>query len=343
MVCLLALAGPIHGRQTAGPQVKVLPVPALGHSPETRTYVGAVALFTVDFYADSLTRASNFKAEFNYTWNRQVVAETEWELFTRGEGWSSKGLLHGSRYPDLYYGIGPATPAEAELGFESDRFLADARLLRQIGEQWFVGAQMRMASYRRIRTDTERATPGELHAATVGGFRAVLLKDSRDHLLAPKKGRLGHFAVGPMFGLDPYLKAVADVRTYHTRGDIGTAALRWYNEWTLGSAPFFDMAMLGGDEYVRGYYLGRDRDRHLSTLQAEVRSSALWRLGLAAFGGLSVQYGPTAAWRRDHVMPNGGVGIRFLVDKREGTNLRLDYAVGRGGSNAFYVAFGEAF
>jgi hypothetical protein len=41
--------------------------------------------------------------------------------------------------------------------------------------------------------------------------------------------------------------------------------------------------------------------------------------------------------------PNAGVGLRFLVDKNEGTNLRFDYAVGAGNQSGFYISFGESF
>jgi hypothetical protein len=40
---------------------------------------------------------------------------------------------------------------------------------------------------------------------------------------------------------------------------------------------------------------------------------------------------------------NYGGGIRFLMDKEEHTNLRLDYAVGQDGNKGFYVVFGESF
>jgi hypothetical protein len=50
-------------------KVKVLPVPAFGYSPETKSYIGAVCLFNFNFYQDSFTRSSNAKIEFNYSWN----------------------------------------------------------------------------------------------------------------------------------------------------------------------------------------------------------------------------------------------------------------------------------
>jgi len=44
-------------------KVKILPVPSIGYTPETKTYFGAVSLFTLDFYQDGKTRTSNAKLE----------------------------------------------------------------------------------------------------------------------------------------------------------------------------------------------------------------------------------------------------------------------------------------
>ena len=112
-------------------KVKVLPVPAFGYSPETRTYVGAVTLFTLDFYPDTITRISNAKVEFNYTWNKQVIAEIGWNYFFREEKWFTKGLIHFSKYPDLYYGIGTNTPDSNELVFSTNRLVIDLQGLKR--------------------------------------------------------------------------------------------------------------------------------------------------------------------------------------------------------------------
>lgn len=40
---------------------------------------------------------------------------------------------------------------------------------------------------------------------------------------------------------------------------------------------------------------------------------------------------------------NAGTGLRLLVDKNEGTNLRIDYAIGAQNQSGFYISFGESF
>jgi len=68
-----------------------------------------------------------------------------------------------------------------------------------------------------------------------------------------------------------------------------------------------------------------------------------WRLGISTFGGISMVYGQFSNIETESFKPNAGVGLRFLVDKNEGTNLRFDYAIGVRNQSGFYISFGESF
>jgi len=78
-------------------------------------------------------------------------------------------------------------------------------------------------------------------------------------------------------------------------------------------------------------------------LQLEYRMKLFWRLGLAGFGGMSMIYHQIDEIDQDTYKPNIGMGLRFLVDKTENTNLRIDYAIGSQGQYGFYITFGESF
>jgi len=64
---------------------------------------------------------------------------------------------------------------------------------------------------------------------------------------------------------------------------------------------------------------------------------------LAAFGGVLLIYEQPRFINNENVKPNAGIGLRFLVDKNENTNLRLDYAIGKNNQSGFYISFGESF
>ena len=50
-----------------------------------------------------------------------------------------------------------------------------------------------------------------------------------------------------------------------------------------------------------------------------------------------------ATERFGRVDPAGGVGLRIKLNKRSTTNITVDYAWGREGSNGLYLGTGEAF
>lgn len=326
-------------------KISVLPVPSIGYSPETKTYIGAVTLFTIKNLNDSLTRTSNAKTEFNYTWNKQVIFETGWNYFFPLEKWFTRGTVHYSKYPDLYYGIGSTISETREVNFQSNRFIFEADMFRRIKKNQFIGFGVNYASYGNIDYQTDIVFYPELKDESHLGLKALLLTDSRNSILSPSEGSYFEFSNTFNFSSSFYYKISADYRKYFGLGNTNKhiVAGRFYHESILGNPPFYDFSKIGGDKYARGYYLGRFRDKNFSTAQLEYRSPLVWRLGLATFGGLSVIYENAQNVGNKNFKPNGGLGIRFLVDKNEGTNLRIDYAIGAQNQSGFYISFGESF
>lgn len=322
-------------------KVKILPVPTIGYSPETSTYLGAVTLFTFNLFNDTVTRTSNAKFEFNYTWNKQMILETEWNYFFREEKWFTKGRLHYSEYPDFYYGIGAATPESNKQLYQSRRIVFEANLLKKVGGHYFLGPNVRYVNYFNINSPGLLSYP-ELADHSTFGIGITLLKDTRNNLLTPEKGYYFNFSAGYNFSEHDYLKTSIDLRIYKTWGAQLTWANRLLSEFNFGTPPFFDYPSAGGDKYVRGYNYGRYRDKDLTTWQSELRFPLIWKFGMAAFGGVSKLYNADNL-NFKNVLPNYGVGLRFLVDKHDKTNLRMDYAIGKGENSGFYISFGESF
>jgi outer membrane protein assembly factor BamA len=323
-------------------KVKVLPVPAFGYSPETRGYIGAVALFTLDLYKDSLTRTSNAKIEFNYTQNRQSILEAQWNYFFREEKWFTDGKFHLSRYPDQYFGIGAFAPDSNAIFFNSDRLITKIDVLKRVRPHLFAGIGLEYIKFKDVSGD-DIALFEELSDQENFEISGDVIYDSRNNLLNATSGRYANVSLGYNSGTNEYLKTRIDLRAYKTWKDKYTIAARLYNEFTSNTPNFYDNARMGGDLNARGYFFGRFRDRNLSTLQVEGRIDLFWRLDLAVFGGVSSVYAAFDALDQSRLAPNYGFGIRFLTDKTEKVNLRFDYALGLDGSSGFYVSFGEAF
>lgn len=324
-------------------KVHILPVPAFGYSPETKSYFGFVALATINLFQDSMTRVSNAKIEFNYTSNKQLISELGWNYFSKNEKYFYQGLVHYSKYPDRYYGIGAQTPDENELLFESRRFNLDLSILSKEKYGIFVGPRIRHIKYDRI-DPVHQSTFPELRDQQLSSLGVVALLDKRNNLLNASDGY--YLYVNPNYtnngGPSGYWKLIIDARRYFTINDKFTVATRIYQESNGIGVNFYDHAVAGGDKYVRGYFFGRYRNKQLSTLQLECRTPLFWRIGMSVFGGYSAIY--QNSWSETNALKkNLGIGLRFLVDKQENINLRMDYGIGENGQSGFYIAFGESF
>lgn len=323
-------------------RISILPLPAFGYEPETRAYIGAVTLFNIKLDTSKSTRTSNAKTEFNYTQNRQIILDTEWDLFFKNEKWISDGLLHFSDYPDLYYGIGKETQKEDEIGFESKRFILHADVLKKVKPFFYVGGGIKIDGY---QVSTHQTVFKELKSGTRVGINIVARKDSRNHILTPQSGHYISLSNSHNYASSYFSKVLLDLRKYHQlkKFNQSVIAFRFFQSSVLGPAPFFDLSSIGGDELLRGYRFGRFRDNHLTKVQAEVRTRLIWRVGLAAFGGTGIIYRSVLGINQEAIKPNAGLGLRFLIDKKENINLRFDYAIGKDTESGFYISFGESF
>jgi Omp85 superfamily domain len=109
-----------------------------------------------------------------------------------------------------------------------------------------------------------------------------------------------------------------------------------------GSPPFFELCQFGAMSDIRGYQPGRYRDRDMFAAQAEYRAILSKRWGYTAFAGVGEVAHTFGEFNFENLLPGGGAGIRFNLDKKRRVNLRGDLAYGKNGF-AWNFAVGEAF
>jgi hypothetical protein len=333
-------------------RVGVLPVPALGYSPETRGYIGAVALFTLRLYpGDTLTRTSNAKIEVIFTQNRQRIFNSEWTLLLRQERYLSQGQASYLRFPEYYWGIGNHAPNSAKELVDSRRVELRATLLRQLRQYLFAGPRVQLQHLYGLRPAAgglleSGQAPGS-GGGTSSGAGYELVYDGRDNLLNPTKrgyARFAHTFFGSWLGSDfRFTRYELDLRRYWSLSKRVVLAGQLTGSLQSGEPPFRMLSLLGSETDMRGYYRGRFRDRQYAAAQAELRFPVYKRLGAVAFAGGGQVARSLSGFGLRELKPTAGAGLRFLMDKRENVNLRLDYAIGEGGNSGFYIAFGEAF
>ena len=170
--------------------------------------------------------------------------------------------------------------------------------------------------------------------------------DSRKNISYPQSATFGQLswrlydkALGGDFILNT---TTLDLRRYFHLGAKRVLAFRGLANFGAGNVPFQIMPALGGDTLMRGYFRGRFRERKLLAIQGEYRGYIWRRFGGAIFGGLGQVAQETSQLGLDRFHYNYGIGLRFLLIKQEGLNLRADFGFGSDQS-AFYLGFGEAF
>jgi outer membrane protein assembly factor BamA len=153
-----------------------------------------------------------------------------------------------------------------------------------------------------------------------------------------------------------YVKFDLDIRHYLRPFKKHVLAAQFFFENNWGTPSFENLALLGGDEVMRGHYLGRFRDNSYYAAQVEYRLPLVrshWnderekvpfieRWGLVGFAG----FGRVADKITDLGFKNAkkslGLGIRYLAIPKERINIRLD--IGFGTQNpGFYVNIRESF
>lgn len=329
----------------------ILPVPAFGYAPETRGYIGAVCLFTFHIRHDSLTRISSSKAEFNYTWNKQIIISAGWSVWSKNNNYFFKGDNSFQKFPENYWGIGNNTVNDTKELYSANRIELDNIFYKQIAQNFYAGLGFRFQDINRIRYAENSHLKNKAVTGGTGGISSGIVLstffDSRKNRLNPE-GKSKYLSLGFSF-FDKLLgsnftfnQVETDIRFYFNTGKKQLIAIQNHNIFSAGLPPFRMMALLGSDSDMRGYYRGRYRDLNYLSLQAEYRLTVYRRWGIVAFTGLGDVFSTTSDLSLSKIKYSAGGGLRFKIDRKENINLRLDYAIGKS-TSGFYVVFGEAF
>ena len=204
----------------------------------------------------------------------------------------------------------------------------------------------------------------------LSGISVNALYDSRDNAAAPYKGQyaLVTFKMNPTFlGSTKGSSTLwLEYRKYfstskkHPQNVIGVWA--YGNFETSGHLPYLDLPALGWDQFGRSgraYTQGRFRGQNLMYGEVEYRFRIAGIKSNPDFFGAVIFANATTASREEYtdknnfnyhgiklfhyVEPAIGVGLRIMVSKVTRTNLSIDYAIGKYGSQGFFLNFNESF
>lgn len=333
---------------------KIILAPIVSYAPETSLGAGVGAKYLFKFRnSGDETRTSNMPISAMYTVENQFILFSGFEIFSNQEKWMLTGNAIVQSFPRLYYGIGRLTPESNEEEFSFFQVLLEPILLKRAFTRYlFVGGGIR---YNKI-TDVELEEGGILanteepgtRGSTSVGVEAAIVYDSRSNLLNAQNGWYMEFTHGfygeVLGGTQEFQLTRLDLRHYlqpfRAREDVLAFQLRLHV--SHGNTPLNELALFGGQEIMRGYYEGRFIDRHMAAFQTEYRRNLIGRLGgvvFASVGGIGDQLEDFNIGNLKYTV---GVGLRFLLDKRERLNIRFDLGFGKN-TNNYYLNIAEAF
>ena len=348
---LLAQAEDKKPEEKARTGLVILPV--IFSMPETGWAGGVGGLFTVRPAGSAPTaRPSSLSFYAIYTERKQFEIDLKPEVYLRNERYFLSAELIINKFPNKYWGVGNDVPESWEENYTPRTLSADLSFQRKLfpAQRLYVGLVGRFEYIKMLKRDeggtlAAGGVPGSQGGTTAGaGF--IVNWDSRDNVFYPRSGN--YFQVKTIFhggflGSDHTFSLLdVDLRKYLTLPYRSVLALQTVLQTYGGTAPLYRMSRLGGDATMRGYYKGRYRDRSLLALQAEVRFPVWWRFSAVVFGGFGQVADGVGRLRLGGFKYSIGLGLRFLIAPKEGTNLRIDQAFGRG-SSGFYFNAGEAF
>ena len=332
---------------------KLINYPTVAYAPETSWELGVSSLYVYSANRDLSNRLSEIKAFTFYTLENQYGFWLDHALYTDENKWFFYGRARYQSFPLFYYGIGRETPSEHIALIDGEYTLFRERLLRETLPSLYFGLELDYQGLNRVNyidteTDFELPEVGALGSNNLG-IGLGLLYNNIHNAMNPREGLYSEWAfmnyntaAGSDYNMTTY---VIDNRIYHPVKENTVFAAQLYGQFTSGNAPFNMLALMGGESLMRGYYLGRYRDKNLLAGQVEYRIlpfefSKRW--GASVFLAAGQVYGDEYGFNWDQFLPTGGAGIRYLIFPEKDIYTRIDVSFTEEGRGVYFF-IGEAF
>lgn len=325
----------------------IAPIPAIGYMPETSFLAGAAAVL-YHTSPDNAVKPDTFTLLGYYSLEQQYQICLKTALHFYGDTVIFRADGSGSKFPTQYYGIGAATHTSDRENYTSIYFPVSGSIVYKVYPKLYAGIAFDQ-QYQRL-TKTEEG--GILARGSVTGSKAMLSSgtgltasyDSRDSEMNPHCGELieakmlwfGNYAGGD----STFTKGTIDIRKYFSI-ESTTLCFQVSGASVSGDIPFYYYPSLGGGQSLRGFYYGRYMEKNLIFSQVEYRFPVWSFIGMTLFAGAG-EVAQKLSQFGEHPRLAAGLGLRFMLDKDQKINLRLDMSF-NGRESYGYLNILEAF
>jgi hypothetical protein len=340
---------------TESAKPKFVIYPTLAYAPETSWEIGFSTLYVYHAKGNIENRLSEISGFTFITLESQYGLWFDHALYSDQSKWFFLGRIRLQSFPLKYHGIGMDSPEEYLALVDANQILIKERVLREIKKDFFIGLETDFQRMSRVEFQPSEIAPNfELPLGYEGstnlGLGLGLVYDNRHNVLNVRKGfftELAYLNYNDAWSTFGFEGITADARIFRPVGKSNVLAWQAIGQFYSGNVPFNQLSLLGGDSMMRGYYLGRFRDKNQVATQLEFRMLPLplgfsKRIGAAVFAGAGTVFPNFSKAAINKVVWSAGGGLRFLLFPKKDIYTRFDVAFTEEGSG-FYLFIGEAF
>jgi outer membrane protein assembly factor BamA len=336
---------------------QLLVYPTIAYSPETTWEIGFNSLYV--FYAkrDATNRLSEINGFTFFTLENQYGVWFDHAIYSDQDRWFFLGRVRLQSFPLFYHGIGSNTPKEYSARVDANQISIKERVLRKVKKNLFLGLELDYQSLSAV--DFVLSEPNNQNFALPLGNKGSnnlglglgLVQDDRHNVLNVRKGFFSELAFlhsNPAWRSSfNFSSILSDTRIYRPIGKNNVFAAQLLGQFNFGDVPFNQLAQMGGESMMRGYYFGRYRDNNQLAAQVELRFLPIPfkftdRIGAAVFAGTGTVFNKVNNLAVSNLTVSAGAGLRFLLFPKKDIWTRMDYAITREGTG-FYLVIGESF
>ncbi len=331
---------------------KIIPVPLYSYSTEAGHTFGLAKFNLIDLSKlDTMSAASRISEVLTFSTEGRINFSVATDLNWHNGRYMVIGYINYKKQPEYMLGIGNDVSIDDVEKVSTTRFKFVNYFMVQVVKNLYIGLGVDLTNYTNIETDStsfliEDNVSG-LDGGTSTGLGFAAIYDSRDNRYNAYKGAMIALKTMtfPSWMGNPYLYSsyTLDARKYFNPWLKHVIAIQATTELRTGDVPFYELAMMGGEDKMRGYYKGALRDKVLVDGQLEYRMPVWKMLGLTTWVGTGRVANSYSDLSFDGFWLSYGLGLRIRVDTKHNTNLRLDWGFGPDGVNGFYINFAEAF
>ncbi len=334
--------------------VKYSPLPIISYSTETSWMFGLTKYngFRIGSKGtnDTTIQPSHITSLAYFTLNHQYKIGTEIDLMFGHNKYRSHTQVYYLDFPDYYYGLGDTTDYNNERLVNSTNLDISTGFEYNITSTLYIGIYYQYNNFFVLDYSDTLDYPGRIDLKPNEGLQSGIglnfARETRDNRFNAKKGSylfIKYMNYGKWIGSKfNYNLILIDYRNYFTPVKFLTIATQIYTEGRFGDVLVQSLALMGGDNRMRGIYLGRYRDHTLIDGQLELRFPIAWIIGGTLFGGLGEVAPDYGKYTFNGIHWSAGAGLRLMVDSRNRTNLRFDVGLSKV-RMLFFFTFLEAF